>query len=865
MRAWALVAAATAEVSAVAGLAILRGVWVKEINDGAAVHLGLAASLHALVQLLGAAVLPVIMLKTSFTTATRLMLFLHASFLLILAAAVGTDLPSFYLTHVLTGLVSCAAETLLNWTLLTSRDPIEQLKDFANFQNAYSVGPLLGAGVCATVFTSYELWAYNMTRTGTVVCPSEHGVRAVLGIHGLIMILSFIAQFSAPVPSSCVAVRGYTYEDLMDALTLSKNWADKAATEEEIEKTNEQERRRVSLKAGMPILRVAEDGKKIVRHPTGRFQPEAAGSGDRPTIEKTIFDRDSEEDYDDTGSDEEEDSLDGSGEFSSTDIHSQAADSSDSSDQGFCCSPFFSGSFVGVARPLQLYIIQKVPRMCSWCQFIRREFRTGASTCCGNIASLYKRHSSSLIAAVEPADDYQREHRDKCLSKLDSAEGIRLADAGSVNFDHFATFFSPGGSAELPGDRKKDNKRHKYGGLKQAPLEFKVHDEKRKERAEVRGGKDLQLVYYGFSANAHICFTTKEVTERVANTWIERHMVTIPQLDFLPLKSYNKEMLTDDALKNSVAVVRETRATVRNAPDSLLSAKALRVWPIFFAAAVFHVETLIYTLFLFYQMDVLENSAGLSSLVALGCCVVSFLLSASSRLTFRHSSHGHAVYYIVGIITQIGVLFAMGFSGDRATSIMLMLICCCGVGMFIPAGVKAGTKMVPLMMQLQQFDNQLCSAHVVKIISPTIIVTVSFIVTSTTFCLRPRAWAFDGRPGAEESGQCFSATLTKTVDALEAATETPQKELAPQPQTGGANTTGDPVEMIHTNIARVQQAIKDLTDIGEKPAVLPGCVPDADEAVDGDATPAFWGQIAKTLDGHTSPLRALSRQHASRI
>lgn len=94
-----------------------------------------------------------------------------------------------------------------------------------------------------------------------------------------------------------------------------------------------------------------------------------------------------------------------------------------------------------------------------------------------------------------------------------------------------------------------------YGGLKQAPLEFKVRDEKRKERLEKQQNKNLHLVYYSLSTNANIVFTPDEAVERTANTWIERNMKTIPQLDFLPLKSYNKEMLLDDSLKSSVAVV----------------------------------------------------------------------------------------------------------------------------------------------------------------------------------------------------------------------------------------------------------------------------------------------------------------------
>nr|CEL77105.1 TPA: hypothetical protein BN1205_030480 [Toxoplasma gondii VEG] len=861
MRAWALIAAATAEVSAVAGLATLRGVWMKEINGGTTVHLGLAASLHALLQVFGAALLPVIMLRSSFTTATRLFLFLHASFLLILASCVGTDLPSFYLTHALTGLVSCAAETLLNWTLLTSRDPNEQLEDFANFHKVYDVGTLLGAGVCATVFITYELWVYNMTGTGTANCSSQLGIRAVLGVHGIIMMLSFIGQFSAPVPSNCVAVRGYTYEDLMDALNLSKNLEEKAATEDEIEKTNEQEKRRVSLHAGMPILKV-EDGKTIARHPTGRFQPQPTTSGVRPVADRTIFDRDNEDEYDYTDSyGEDDDSLDDNRYFSSsTDGLSQASVRSDPDVHLLLCS--FVAVSMGSSDHTSCHS-SWTPRECA---VNATKFDGGQERMHCPAAEVKQTPiiSNDAPVHVELVYDYSRDYTENNIPKTDTAEGVGPIEAGSVNFDHFATFFSPGASTELQGDHETDSKYHKYGGLKQAPLEFKAHDEKRKERAEIRGGKDLHLFYYSFSANAHICFTTKEVTERVGNIWIERHMITIPQLDFLPLKSYNKEMLTDDALKSSVAVVRETRAAVRKGPESVLSTNALRVWPVFFSAAVFYITTLIYTLFLFHQMHVLESSAGLSSLVALGCFVVSFLLSSSSRISFRHSSQGHAVYYIMGSIFQIGVLFAMGFTTDRATVVTLMLICCGGAGMSMPAGVKAGTKMVPVMMQLQQFDSQLCSAHIVRILSPTITVAVSFTVTSTTFWLRPRAWAFDVSTVTEECGRRLSASPTKTADGLEDASETSPKNLAPEPRVGAADANGDPAEVIHTKITRVQQAIKDLTDIGEKPAVLPGCVPDADEAADGEASPVFWGQIVKSLDGHASPLRAFSRQRASR-
>ncbi|EPR60038.1 hypothetical protein TGGT1_215328 [Toxoplasma gondii GT1] len=661
MRAWALIAAATAEVSAVAGLATLRGVWMKEINGGTTVHLGLAASLHALLQVFGAALLPVIMLRSSFTTATRLFLFLHASFLLILASCVGTDLPSFYLTHALTGLVSCAAETLLNWTLLTSRDPNEQLEDFANFHKVYDVGTLLGAGVCATVFITYELWVYNMTGTGTANCSSQLGIRAVLGVHGIIMMLSFIGQFSAPVPS----IRGYTYEDLMDALNLSKNLEEKAATEDEIEKTNEQEKRRVSLHAGMPILKV-EDGKTIARHPTGRFQPQPTTSGVRPVADRTIFDRDNEDEYDYTDSyGEDDDSLDDNRYFSSsTDGLSQASVRSDpvsmgSSDHTSCHSSW-------------------TPRECA---VNATKFDGGQERmhCPAAEACSLPLASSPVTEDVELVYDYSRDYTENNIPKTDTAEGVGPIEAVLVLPPSYKEIMKQTANTRKLSDRLdmklKREKRNrlgppvcfrrngpslvsgltisKYGGLKQAPLEFKAHDEKRKERAEIRGGKDLHLFYYSFSANAHICFTTKEVTERVGNIWIERHMITIPQLDFLPLKSYNKEMLTDDALKSSVAVVRETRAALSDASSFL-------------------------------------------------------------------SSFPHLLESLFGIVHKIGVLFAMGFTTDRATVVTLMLICCGGAGMSMPAGVKAGTKMVPVMMQLQQFDSQLCSAHIVRILSPTI-------------------------------------------------------------------------------------------------------------------------------------------------
>ncbi|PFH37009.1 hypothetical protein BESB_034670 [Besnoitia besnoiti] len=312
----ALVIAATAEVAVVASLSILRGIWMTVIQNGSSVHLGLAASLHAVLRQLGAAILPALMLKTNFTTATRLFLFLHACFLLLLSVTVGADLPSFYAAHALTGLVSCTAASLLNWSLLTSRDPEEQLQDFSNFQKAYSVGPIFGSGICAVFFIGYELWARDVALVRAVATASVDTVRAVLGIQGIVIAFGFLVQFTAPHPSRCVSVRAYTYEDLMDALTLSKNWADDSGEKEATEATSEQEKRRVSLQAGMPILNVTDDGKRITRHLTGRFDEEKTTAFHKPRADKTIFDLDSEDEQDQ--SDRSAESDDCSSSFSSS-------------------------------------------------------------------------------------------------------------------------------------------------------------------------------------------------------------------------------------------------------------------------------------------------------------------------------------------------------------------------------------------------------------------------------------------------------------------------------------------------------------------------------------------------------------------
>ncbi|PFH37010.1 hypothetical protein BESB_034680 [Besnoitia besnoiti] len=365
----------------------------------------------------------------------------------------------------------------------------------------------------------------------------------------------------------------------------------------------------------------------------------------------------------------------------------------------------------------------------------------------------------------------------------------------------------------------------------------------------------------------------------MANTWIERHMATIPQLDFLPLKSYNKQMLTDDALKSSVAVVRDTRAAVRMPHDTLEYSNALFVWPLFFPTAVFHMTALADTLLSFYQMNAFQFSAGLSSLVSVGCFSVAALLLSSSQFTFQRIPQGHTVHYVLGFLIQISVMVAFCFVDDKGTVVGLMLLSGSAVGMLSPAGVKAGTKMVPATRQLHQYDRQLCSSHIVKSLSPVIlgclyswsrpavfafsgaIVTMAFMATTATFLLRPRAWGFDGQPLLDMTDSDSPVGLIKTVNGPGTMDAVPRNDISFHVESSRKETTRDPSEA--ASIARVHQAIKELTEIGEKPAVLPGSVPDADDA-EGDVNSVFRGPLSKVIDGYSSPLKAPSRQQPSK-
>ncbi|PHJ17851.1 transmembrane protein, partial [Cystoisospora suis] len=625
---------------------------------------GCGAALYALMQQIGAAALSLTMHKCTFTTGIRLFLFAHAVAFIVLSYTVTDTLVSFYTTHILSGFLCCTVESLLNWTLLISRNPAQQLEGFSQFQMAHTVGAVSGAGICSIVFAAFELWSRDVSGSPRLTTASA-AVHTVIFILGVALGLAVIVLSCAPTPSKAsrkdkypraaiafyaeqIAVRGYTYEDLMDALANGEKWAE-SNSEEELQAVAQEQQRRISVQAGMPNLNLTEDGKKIERRATGLKSADDFPIG--VDAEKSVWGFDSNEEDDECNDPDECDSdIDEDSSFASscvTEDTEVATASILGQDHGLLSAQVTS------PRSQSSAVLATPPNAIE-----EGEHPEGRSPCSAEKSLSAGLHDETSLATdaspvrSEGEREEQREHMGtrlwseaqqlKCsvvaqagvspeieqrsLSFLDTvhlpaadnkparpnAEQIvtreqktaAVSKPGSVNFDHFATFFSPVHSAEsvvrsgagtsrlpirgmLPyirqlvarmrnafvePDKTQESggevcfrrngpslvtglKVTQYGGLKQAPLEFKVRDEKRKERLEKQQNKNLHLVYYSLSANANIVFTPDEAVERTANTWIERNMKTIPQLDFLPLKSYNKEMLLDDSLKSSVAVV----------------------------------------------------------------------------------------------------------------------------------------------------------------------------------------------------------------------------------------------------------------------------------------------------------------------
>lgn len=162
---------------------------------------GCGAALYALMQQIGATVLTLIMHKSTFTTGIRLFLFTHALTFLVLSYTVTDTLVSFYTAHVLTGFLCCTVESLLNWTLLISRNPAQQLDGFSKFQWAHTVGAILGAGICCVVFSAFELWRRDVSGSPRLATAST-AVHTVIFILGVALALAVIVLCCAPTPSS---------------------------------------------------------------------------------------------------------------------------------------------------------------------------------------------------------------------------------------------------------------------------------------------------------------------------------------------------------------------------------------------------------------------------------------------------------------------------------------------------------------------------------------------------------------------------------------------------------------------------------------------------------------------------------------